>query len=165
MQSEHEINSAVLLSHILTCKSEAEIGVQGVSMEPTLYEGDTIRVVKGEYKLGDILVFTYKYGELLVHRYVGEQYGRILCKGDNSLRLEDIDRNVIIGKVESFKINGKEYHIPPLSPELISMSYQVGRLFRKNRYDPVLTRDEPLYSEFRNSMVEYASFRESIPSK
>lgn len=164
MQHENRINGAILLSHILTRHGEVKIGVQGVSMEPTLYEGDTIRVVKGEYRLGDILVFTYKNGELLVHRYVGEQYGRILCKGDNSLRLEDIDKDAIIGKAEVIQCGEREYSVPPLPEELISMSYQIGRLFRRNRYNAVLTRQEPLYLEFRDAMVKYASFREDIRS-
>lgn len=162
MQNEHGINSAVLLYHILTHHDNVKIGVQGESMEPTLYAGDTIQVVKEEYRPGDILVFTYKNSELLVHRYVGERHGIILCKGDNSLRLEDIDKNAIIGKVKMIQFGKREYSLPPLPDDLISMSWQIGRLFHRNRYNAVLTRQEPIYLEFQKAIAKYALFRKNI---
>ena len=148
-----------LLRHILSVRGEINIGVSGVSMEPTLFAGDTIRVVKGNYKPGDILVFPYKYGELLVHRYVGEKYGRILCKGDNAFRLEDIDMEAVLGKVVSLVHEDAQIDIPPLSDALIIMSWEIGKIFRLNRYDVVKTAEAPLYREFRSAMAEYALFR------
>ena len=139
MQNEHGINSAVLLYHILTHHDNVKIGVQGESMEPTLYAGDTIQVVKEEYRPGDILVFTYKNSELLVHRYVGERHGIILIQ---------------FGK--------REYSLPPLPDDLISMSWQIGRLFHRNRYNAVLTRQEPIYLEFQKAIAKYALFRKNI---
>lgn len=157
--SNERVYKIPLLQHILSVGGEATIGVSGVSMEPTLVAGDTIRVVKGDYKSGDILVFPYKYGELLVHRYVGEQHGRILCKGDNAFRLEDIELEAVLGKVVSLVYENIQIDIPPLSEALITMSWEIGKLFRRNRYDVAKTSEEPLFTEFRDSMVQYSAFR------
>lgn len=155
------MNEAVLLQHILAMRGEAYIGVKGVSMQPTLYEDDTIRLVKSEYQIGDILVFPYKHGELLVHRYVGEQRGRILCKGDNAFRLEDIGADAVLGKVASLQCSHAEIPIPMLPETLINMSREIGRLFRRNHYDALVTAAEPLYCEFCEAMKEYAVFRKA----
>ena len=39
-----------------------------------------------------VIVFFYKYGELLVHRIVKISVDMISCKGDNSFRLEDLKK-------------------------------------------------------------------------
>ena len=39
---------------------DVSIGVKGISMNPTLYEGDTVTVKKSsEYSIGDIVVFSH----------------------------------------------------------------------------------------------------------
>lgn len=157
--SNERVYEIPLLRHILSVGGEATIGVSGVSMEPTLVAGDTIRVVKGDYKPGDILVFPYKYGELLVHRYVGKQSGRILCKGDNAFRLEDIEPEAVLGKVVSLVCENIQIDIPPLSEALIAMSWEIGKLFRRNRYNVAKTSEDPLFTEFCASMVQYSAFR------
>lgn len=89
---------AKILPSVLKAKGQADITVTGISMNPTLFEGDIVTVKRcEEYKTGDILVFTYKNEGLLIHRLLKKD-GRYFCKGDNAFRLEDIEYNEIIGK-------------------------------------------------------------------
>ena len=154
------INPNILLNSILVLQNEAEISVEGVSMEPVLYKGDMLHIKKGSYSLGDILVFPYKNGELLVHRYIGERLGRLLCKGDNSFRIEDIAAKDVIGKVVGLTNNGVTYKIPAPPQALIDASYQVGKMFRQNGYNIELTKKTSLYQHFIRMEAEYAAFRE-----
>jgi len=70
----------------------AMLTVSGDSMLPVLSDGDVVTLKKeDQYKLGDILVYPYKEGMLLIHRLLLIDNCRYYCKGDNSLRLEDVD--------------------------------------------------------------------------
>ena len=74
--------------------------VSGLSMYPVLNEGDIITVCrKRDYKIGDIIVFQYKDNSFLVHRLLKIQNGRFFCKGDNSFRMEDVEKDRIVGYV------------------------------------------------------------------
>ena len=154
-------DSINLLRYLIILRGEVEIGVVGVSMQPLLREGDQIHVVHGEYHLGDILVFPYK-GELLVHRWIGERMGRILCKGDNALRTEDIAPENILGKADALCIGEQRITIPSIPKELIDMSLEIGQLLRKNHYDPVRTAADPFCAEFQRLMTPYATYRNEL---
>ncbi|MBO5968542.1 MAG: HPr-rel-A system PqqD family peptide chaperone [Clostridia bacterium] len=120
---------------------DVTISVTGESMNPTLWEGDTVTVQKADsYAVGDILVFLYK-GELLIHRLLKIENNRFFCKGDNSFRLEDMPIEAIGGKV--IRQNGK--NLPPFSQALITLSYQVNRCFRKNGYDMDKTKKSGIF--------------------
>ncbi len=120
---------------------DVSIGVKGISMNPTLYEGDTVTVKKSsEYSIGDIVVFIYK-GELLIHRLIKIENGRYFCKGDNSFRLEDMSPESIAGKVllhNDAPLKDTPSHLPALS-------YLVNRTFRKCGYDAEKTKESAIY--------------------
>ena len=60
--------------------ADVDITVTGVSMEPSLREGDVVTVRRADsYDVGDILVFRYKSGELLIHRLLLINDGRYFC--------------------------------------------------------------------------------------
>lgn len=123
------------LQRILYCQlrsgRDVNITVTGVSMEPTLYEGDVVTLKHADfYEVGDILVYIYKHNELLIHRLLRIDNGRYYCKGDNSFRLEDLGYEQIAGKV--VLKNGEP--LSPFSQTSITLSYLVNRVFRKNRY-------------------------------
>ena len=99
---------------------------------------------------------------MLAHRYVGVIDKRLLCKGDNAFRLEDIEEGAVLGKVDSVDYNGKTYHLPYFPESLAQMSKEIGKLFRKNKYDVSITKTEPLYKQFSVAMKEYAAFRNYI---
>jgi len=159
------LQSEVLLRHILRFRGEAVITLTGISMEPLLREGDRIRIVKSEYKIGDILVFPYKNNTLLAHRLVGERAGRLLCKGDNAFRVEDIEPDAVLGKVTAVLLSEEWREIPSIPPEIIAMSLELGQRFRKNAYNAERTATESLYAEFRQKLSACASFREDINGK
>ena len=136
-----DLMQRILLSR-LTSGDQIDISVEGVSMEPSLKEGDTVSVKQyEEYSIGDILVFTYK-GSILVHRLVKIGSGRYFCKGDNALRIEDMPIDDIFGKV--VLINGERFeNIPEYYTEL---SYKIGKIFKKCGYDTEKARNS---GEFR----------------
>lgn len=119
-----------------------DITVEGVSMQPALWEGQVITLRQSPaYAAGDILVYTYKTGELLVHRLLYEKEGRYYCKGDNAFRLEDVAPAQIAGKV----IAADGSPLSPCPPRLLILSHLVSRAFFRCRYDPEETRRTPIY--------------------
>ena len=120
-----------VLSAILKSKGQAEITVMGISMNPTLFEGDKVIIKKSnEYIIGDIIVFNYKNEGILIHRLL-KYDGRYFCKGDNAFRLEDIEYNKIIGK--AVLVNNTT--IQPWDDWKVRLSYSLNREFVKLRYN------------------------------
>ena len=79
------------------------VEVHGISMNPTLYEGDLVLVQRAEaYHEGDILVYDYGTEGLLIHRFIHLEHGLYHCRGDNTIRIERINLKRIMGKVLSF---------------------------------------------------------------
>lgn len=111
-----------LLAAMLRSNDSAVITVEGISMLPTLQEGDTILISKSQnYELGDILVFAYPTEELLVHRLIQKTENTLYCKGDNAFRLEEVSPNQVYGKV--VMVNGLE--ILPWPLWKVNLSYAV----------------------------------------
>lgn len=145
---------STLLQKVLMAQARAgravELPVTGVSMNPTLQEGDVLTVrSQPDYAAGDILVFTYKEGELLVHRLLREEAGRYYCKGDNAFRLEDVTADQIVGRVVA--VGGREP--PPCSQRLIILSHLVNRAFVKCRYDVEKTKRTALYRLYDKTIL------------
>jgi PqqD family protein of HPr-rel-A system len=145
---------SALLNRLLFAQTasgkEVDISVVGVSMNPTFYENDTITVKKfDDYEIGDVLVFTYKLGELLVHRLLDKKDGLYFCKGDNSFRLEDILKDQIAGRV--IRLNQRP--LAPCSKQLITLSYQVNRAFVNCRYDIEKTKQTDVYQLYKTTFL------------
>lgn len=148
-----------ILKSTLERNSSAQISVSGISMSPCLFESDIITVEKqSPYKVGDILVFVYKYGELLVHRLLKITNGKYYCKGDNSFRLEDIDELQIIGKITSIQRNNITMDVPAVNEDFINMSYQVNREFRKCGYDAEKTKESEVYKKYEAQYLRQKEF-------
>ena len=80
------------------------VEVHGISMNPTLYEGDHVLVQRFDsYAEGDILVYDYGKEGLLIHRLLHFEHGLYHCRGDNTIRIERINLKRIMGKVISFE--------------------------------------------------------------
>ena len=123
-------------------KQPFELTVEGTSMLPILHPEDRIQVcAKDDYITGDILVFFYKNDILLVHRLLKIENGRYFCKGDNSFRLEDIKKDAILGVVTQVSDENN-------TPEFISASYSINRVFRRCGYDVAKTKLTPEYKSF-----------------
>ena len=133
-----------------------DVSVDGISMEPLLKKGDSIFVkYQSSYSVGDIVLFDYADEGLLVHRILRVDDDLFFCKGDNSFRLELISYDSIIGKVLS--CNGE--FLKPLSMELICLSYEVGRLFKSNKFSKKLTIQSAAYCCYKEKLI---SFLETI---
>lgn len=138
-----------LLPLLIRSNGKTDISVTGISMNPTLFEGDIITIQQYDnYEVGDILVFTYKTGELLVHRLLKKD-NRYFCKGDNAFRLEDITYEQIIGKVTA--VNGER--IQTWDGWKIKLSYDVNRAFIKYRYDVQKTKQTEIYKLYNNIIL------------
>lgn len=141
-----------LLSSLMKTKGEANITVAGTSMSPALCEGDVLTIRKyDDYEIGSILVFTYKNGELLVHRLLKKD-DRYFCKGDNAFRLEDIEYHQILGQVVS--VNGDTVVSWPKWK--VDLSYQINREFHRYRYDVEETKDSNIYKFYENLILKRA---------
>lgn len=88
---------------MLDCQKYLILTVGGNSMYPTLLDNDVIRIEsKSQYFLGEILCFSYSSNkEILVHRLIriDTNNNKYLCKGDNSLRVEHVAKECILGSV------------------------------------------------------------------
>ena len=127
---------------------EMTISVTGVSMNPTMWEGDQVTICQSDtYAVGDVLVFLYK-GELLIHRLLKIENGRYFCKGDNAFRLEDTEVENIAGKVVLLN----EKALIPLPDTIITLSYLVNRTFRKCAYDVQKTKQSGIYRFFHQTL-------------
>lgn len=86
------------------------VRIKGNSMEPLLRDGDIAFVSAMQlYTVGDIVIFYYQVNgveKILSHRIVYKDDYHLYCKGDNSLNLEEITLNAIIGKITSIERHG-----------------------------------------------------------
>ena len=131
-------------------QSEIIIRAVGHSMYPEICEGDRITIVRADcYFPGDVVVFIYKQGLILVHRIIRIS-DRYYCKGDNALRIEDIDINQIYGKVT--KKNGQR--LLPWPSWKIELSERIGRLFVEYRYDINKTLESEEYKQYMSYLRE-----------
>ena len=90
------------------------VEVHGISMNPTLYEGDHVLVQRmDEYEIGDILVYDYGTEGLIIHRFIHLEHGLYHCRGDNTIRIERISPKRIMGKVLSFEDGSPVPGYPP----------------------------------------------------
>ncbi len=124
-----------------------ELTVSGVSMNPVLQNGDTVSVCsRDEYYPGDILVFVYKNSEILIHRLLKTEKGRYFCKGDNSFRIEDVEKDAIAGAItlQSDRNN---------NPSFISASSAIGGIFKKLGYSKEKTVQTPEYIDYKEKYL------------
>lgn len=139
-----------LLPTILRAKGQAELSVVGVSMQPTLRQGDIVTIRSCDrYEVGDIVVYRYKDEGLLIHRLLRVD-GRGFCKGDNAFRLEDIPLDAVLGKV--VLQNG----VPPIAwPKWkTDLSYAVNRQFVRCRYDQSAVKATAIYKVYQDLITQ-----------
>ena len=129
-----------------------ELGVTGVSMKPLLLEGDRVTISpKENCSVGDVVVFVYEEVPL-IHRLLEIKGELFLCKGDNALRIEKIQKDEIIGKVISARRDGKDFDIQ-LNNKQLFITRAVNKLFFMCRLDPIKTRSHRLYKMYKKIMM------------
>jgi len=100
-----------LLSAVHEKGADFRFGASGMSMSPTIRDGDiiTLSPPKGMKPVfGDILAFRHpETGKLIVHRVIGVSSDTFLAKGDNSLDPDGlIPLSNILGVVTRVERNG-----------------------------------------------------------
>lgn len=89
----------LLLKHIISTRGAVSFRVNGNSMWPYIEDGNTVVIKDCSYREGDVIVFNYYNEGLLVHRLLREEKDVLLLRGDNSLRIERVLKNSVIGVV------------------------------------------------------------------
>ena len=150
------INVNILKKFLSNCQLSVtpNVKVHGESMYPVLRDKDRIIIVSVPiYKIGDIVLFRYKEEGYIVHRIVYCGHGKIICKGDNSFRLEYINNNDIVGRVS--KIYREDVEISPkqMMERYIEMSYNIGLLAEKTS-DLRNVVESHLYKQYRKEYVD-----------
>ena len=140
----------LLLYKMLSCISEKHtpffLQVEGNSMWPVIASGQTVHFQRREsYKVGDIALFLYKKTELIVHRILKIEDDIYYCKGDNSLRIEDVNSHSIFG----IAMLEEDVHN---NPRFISDSWEIGQLFRKMKYNRTAVY---LTAQYRDYELKY----------
>lgn len=116
--------SSAYIKNAIKCGVVCYVRISGNSMFPVLKHGETISIIGSEaYFLGDVIVFQYK-SRTLVHRLLAIKEGRYFIKGDNSLRMEDVCFEDIIGRVLL-------QNDPLRDDRFIISSLTIGKLYHK----------------------------------
>ena len=76
--------------------------VRGVSMSPTLHDGDLVVVrSSGSYRAGDVVAYhSHRAGRVVLHRIVGRNGGRLVLRGDHNgwLDPEEATASDVVGR-------------------------------------------------------------------
>lgn len=144
---KNSIMDSLLLGDIFSLSPK--IRVSGSSMNPTLYDGEIIYLSRSsDFSLGDVVVFVYERNEYIVHRIVYKDKEKLVCKGDNSFRLEYIKHSNIIGKVEYVIRDNQNTPLKPMLDKYIDMSYRLGLLALKYNYKMKYIISSELYKQY-----------------
>jgi len=132
-----------------------EITVTGVSMNLTLRHNDIVKISpENAYDIGDILVFEYNAEEVLIHRLIEIKDNIYYCKGDNSIKMEEIPFEQIIGKVSEIQRNSEVIEIPPCTDKLIMMAKAVNNLFVELGYNEAKTSASYIYKIYQKIFID-----------
>ena len=89
------------LTQIRLRETNGVLDINGVSMEPLIYEGDLLCIeTRPEYFIGDIVVVVDMQCRILVHRIVRFTDDMIITKGDNTVAIEESLKTNCLGIVK-----------------------------------------------------------------
>ncbi len=84
-----------------------------------------------------------------MHRLLKINNDSLLCKGDNSFRIEDITEKSVIGAVSM--INGNQKKVPTV--DFIEASLGIGKLFICESYNVDATMRRTAYKEYQKNYL------------
>lgn len=99
------------IEHLVAVGESFELHVKGYSMLPMLGYGDDIIIVRRvdaeESIVGRIAMFRGMRGQIIVHRVLSVEEGRVVLRGDgNIIQTEECRRGEIIGVVDKVRREG-----------------------------------------------------------
>lgn len=126
------------------------VSVTGNSMYPAILQNDKVFISrKDDYAVGAILVYAYRSEQYLIHRLLRCINNRYYCKGDNSFRLEDVEKQDILGQVE-FVLRNNQIIVPKkVSGEFIKQSLKIGIEFSRVGYSSDEIVNSDIYLKFK----------------
>lgn len=113
---------------------------RGISMQPMLREDrDVVLIEKPKGRLKKYDVALYRRGAAYVlHRVIGVHEGGYDIRGDNTVLLESVPEEAVIGVLTSFIREGKKYEVTDISYQwyarIWSDAFPVRMLFWRLRY-------------------------------
>lgn len=137
------MNSIALIRNVLNKKKKLTLSLTGRSMEPTLFEGNTITVVPADrIDVGEIILYEFD-NNIILHRVVDVYKNWIVTKGDSHEFCDDvIHRSQVLGKMQADKFLMKS-----------SEHGRVNRDIRFKIHDH--TPDERIKDVLLSSFVQY----------
>lgn len=152
METSMRIN---ILSALKNSGKSFELTVMGFSMNPVLYEEDTVVVEPANsYDIGDILVFKHNNDKVLIHRLIEIKNDIYYCKGDNVFHMEKTSVDMIFGKVSTINRNGKNVQLMPCTDKFIIMAKAVNMMFFKRRFNHEKTRETYVYKLYKKICID-----------
>ena len=145
----------LVLKKKLEKSSHIKITVDGISMLSQLMPGDIVKIKNSnQYSIGDILVFEYEDEGLKIHRLLKVKNEKYYCKGDNSFRLECINKNQVVGKV--VEIQRANNNISLLSTDclFIETALKVSREFVMTGYNHQKVIESDIYNRYKKFYEE-----------
>ena len=127
------------------------ITVKGNSMYPAVLPNDKVFISrKNDYDAGAILVYVYRSEQYLIHRLLRCINNRYYCKGDNSFRLEEVEKQDILGQVE-FILRNDHIIIPKyVTPEFIQHSFKILIEFLCNGFNRDNIQNSDIYIKYKH---------------
>ena len=105
MQVDNNVFFAAVAEQ-LAMGQRVRITLKGISMRPTLNEGDTLTVEPvSTVTVGDVVLFRYE-GRYCLHRVVGIDGDRCTMQGDNCYTTEVCHRSDVVGRL--VEVNGSD---------------------------------------------------------
>lgn len=158
---KHTNDNTTSIEQLLLDDGVVTYKVKGKSMEPMIIQNKDIVTIRkihaGEnYQVNDVVLYHQK-GHLVLHRIVEiQQDGRYVILGDNCSRKEyDVKDSDIIGKLKSFKHNGKHYDLNDTQytqyVEILEKTQKI-RMIRKLLYDIIIQHLNFLPSSFYDKL-------------
>jgi signal peptidase I len=103
------IDAKTTVKELLRQKTPVNFAAGGVSMNPTIRDGELVRVrpvEPSELRHGDIVLYPL-HERLILHRIIEIQHDRVIATGDAALEgTETIERATILGIAESVRRDG-----------------------------------------------------------
>ena len=119
-------------------------------MYPAILQNDKVFISKkDDYDAGAILVYVYRSEQYLIHRLLRCINNRYYCKGDNSFRLEKVEKQDVLGQVE-FILRNNHIIIPKyVTPEFIQHSFKIGLEFLRDGFNRDNIQNSDIYIKYK----------------
>ncbi len=154
------VNLIRALAEIKLKHDQNKMDVQGVSMEPLIYEGDVLYIEKrASYDIGDIVVIVDSAARLLVHRVIYIKDDKLITKGDNAIGSEEAEFSNCLGIItkifplSSKSSSSKKEIDPDFSPFITHIIVWLSR--RMNNKFKAEVPGEKIFNGWERKIIKF----------